>query len=109
MITDDETPRRLFDGRVNFGVDAKAVIGPRWAEMESVNKDILSTPVLVYTKSKGLFAGATVKAGYLTRDDDANYDFYRTPYTMPELLYGNFVTPPEEVRPLMAYVTKLTQ
>ncbi|HEY9156194.1 MAG TPA: lipid-binding SYLF domain-containing protein, partial [Opitutaceae bacterium] len=109
VITDDETPRRLFDGRVNFGVDAKAVIGPRWAEMESVNKEILATPVLVYTKSKGLFAGATVKAGYLTRDDDANRDFYRTPYTMPELLYGNFVTPPEEVRPLMAYLTKLTQ
>jgi len=109
VITDDETPRRLFSGRVNFGVDAKAVLGPRWAEMESVNKEILSTPVLVYTKSKGLFAGATVKAGYLTRDDDANFDFYRTSYTMPELLYGNFVTAPEEVRPLINYVTKLTQ
>ncbi len=109
VLTDDETPRHLFSGRVNFGVDAKAVIGPRWAEMESVNKEILSTPVLVYTKSKGLFAGATVKAGYLVRDDDANRDFYQTPYTMPELLYGNFVTPPPEVRPLIAYVTKLTQ
>ena len=109
VLTDDETPRRLFTGRVNFGVDAKAVMGPRWAEMESVNKEILATPVLVYTKSKGLFAGATVKAGYLTRDDDANRDFYRTPYTMPELLYGNFVTPPQEVVPLINYVTKLTQ
>ncbi len=109
VLTDDETPRRLFGGRVNFGVDAKAVLGPRWAEMESVNRDILATPVLVYTKSKGLFAGATVKAGYLVRDDDANRDFYQTGFTMPELLYGNFVTPPSEVKPLMNYVTKITQ
>ncbi len=109
VLTDDETPRRLFHDRFNIGVDAKAVLGPRWTEMESVNKEILATPVLVYTKTKGLYAGATIKAGYIARDDDANQAFYRTPYTLPELLYGNFVTPPTEVQPLMAYVAKLTQ
>lgn len=109
VLTDDETPRRLFNGRVNIGVEAKAVIGPRWTEMESVNKEILVTPVLVYSKSKGAFAGAAVKTGFITRDDDANRKFYQTQFTMPELLYGNFVTPPAEVKPLMDYVQKITQ
>ena len=109
VLTDDDTPRRLFEGRVNIGVDAKAVFGPRWTEMESVNKDILATPVLVYTKNKGLFAGATVKAGFLTRDDVANQRFYNTQFTLPELLYGNFVTPPAEVQPLMEYVAEITK
>lgn len=108
VLTDDETPRLLFNGRVNVGVDAAAVAGPRWTEMESVSKAILATPVLVYTKSKGLYAGATFKAGFISRDDDANRQFYKTPFTMPELLYSNFVTPPEEVKPLMAYVTRIT-
>ncbi|HEU5077886.1 MAG TPA: lipid-binding SYLF domain-containing protein [Opitutaceae bacterium] len=108
ILTDDDTARRLFDGQFNIGVDAKAVAGPRWMELESVNKEIFATPVLVYTKSKGLFAGATIKAGYIARDDDSNRRFYQTPYTMPELLYSNFVTPPNEVKPLMAYVTKIT-
>jgi SH3 domain-containing YSC84-like protein 1 len=108
ILTDDETPRRLFDGQFNIGVDAKAVVGPKWAEMESVNKEILAVPVLVYSKSKGLYAGATIKAGYIARNDEVNRKFYQTPYSMPELLYGNFVTVPEEVKPLMAYVTKLT-
>lgn len=107
VLTDDETPRRLFEGRFNVGVDAKAAMGPRWTEMESVNKEILVTPVLVYTKTKGVFAGATVKAGFLTRDDDANRKFYQTAFTMPELLYGNFVTPPAEVLPLIEYVKQL--
>lgn len=109
VLTDDETPRRLFNSRVNVGVDAKAVMGPKWTEMESVNKDILATPVLVYTKNKGLFAGATVKAGFLTRDDTANQAFYKTRFALPELLYGDFVTPPEEVRPLMDYVAEITK
>ncbi|PTY06405.1 hypothetical protein DB347_13345 [Opitutaceae bacterium EW11] len=109
VLNDDDTARRLFSGRVNVGVDAKAVMGPKWTEVESVNKEILATPVLVYTKSKGLFAGATVKAGFLARDDEANRVFYRTTFTMPELLYGNFVTPPDTVKPLMAYVARLTQ
>lgn len=107
VITDDATPKLLFNTRFNVGVDAKAVAGPRWAEYESVNKEILNTPVLIYTKSKGLFAGATLKAGYLARNDEANRVFYNTSFTMPELLYGNFVTPPEEIVPLMNYVQKL--
>ncbi len=107
VLTDDEAPRRLFEGRFNIGVDAKAAIGPRWTEMESVNKEILETPVLIYTKTKGVFAGATVKAGFLTRDDEANRMFYDTPFTMPELLYGNFVTPPPAVVPLVNYVKQL--
>ncbi len=109
ILTDDETPRRLFNDRVNIGVDAKAAIGPRWTEMESVNKEILATPVLVYTKSKGLYAGATIKAGFITRNDDANRRFYKTAFTMPELLYGNFVTPPAEVVPLKQFVEQITQ
>ena len=109
VLTDDETPRRLFDGRVNIGVDAKAALGPRWTEMESVNKEILATPVLVYSKSKGVYAGATFKAGFITRNDEVNRRFYKTAFTMPELLYGNFVTPPPEVVPLKQFVEQITQ
>jgi len=107
VMMDDATPRLLFNSRFNVGVDAKAVAGPKYAEIESMNKAILTTPVLVYAKSKGLFAGATVKAGFVSRNDEANCFFYKTSYTMPELLYGDFVTPPAEVKPLMDFVQKI--
>jgi lipid-binding SYLF domain-containing protein len=55
----------------------------------------------------GLFAGATVKAGYLTRDDTANRSFYSTTYTLPEILYSDWITPSPEVQPLMAYVQQI--
>lgn len=109
IVTDEQTPRMLFNQRYNVGVDAKAVAGPKAAEAERDNHAIIDAPVLVYTKSKGLFAGATVKAGYLTRNDDANFKLYNTQYTMPELLYSNWVQPIPEVQPLMHLVQSLTQ
>ena len=107
VITNDETPRLLFNERFNVGVDAKAVAGPKAAERERDNHPIIDAPVLVYTKSKGLFAGATVKFGYLARNDDANFALYNTTYTLPELLYSDWVQPVPEVVPLMNYLQRL--
>lgn len=109
IITDDMTPRMLFKSRFNIGIDAKVVAGPKAAERERNNHEILNSPMLAYTKATGLFAGATVKAGHITRSDSANFMMYNTRYTMPELLYSDWVQPPEEVRPLMALVQRLTQ
>jgi lipid-binding SYLF domain-containing protein len=107
ILTDPQTPRMLFNQRFNVGVDAKAVAGPRVAEREKFNHEILRTPVLVYTKEKGLYAGATVKAGWLQRNDAVNLILYNTTYTMPELLYSDWVQPVPEVVPLMEYIQKI--
>lgn len=107
IITDSNTPQLLFKKRFNIGVDAKAVIGPKAADAERFSAEILRTPMLVYTKSAGLFAGATVKAGHLSRSDVANSLLYSTQYTMPELLYGDWVAAPREVQPLMELVQRI--
>lgn len=107
VITDADTPKLLFKQRFNVGVDAKALAGPKNAEAERLSAEILRTPMLVYTKVAGLYAGATVKAGYLSRNDTANFLLYDTRYTMPELLYSDWVKPPKEVQPLMDLMQKL--
>jgi lipid-binding SYLF domain-containing protein len=109
VIMDDETPRLLYNQRFNVGADAKAIAGPRVAEAENYNRAILNTPVLVYTKTAGLYAGATVKAGYLSRNDNANRAFYNTTSSLPEILYSDWITPPPEVQPLMGYVQQITR
>jgi lipid-binding SYLF domain-containing protein len=109
VLMDRDTVRRLFDGRMNIGVDARAIAGPRTYETEKVSKEMLTTPVLVYGRNHGYYAGATVKTGWIDRNDSANWDYYSTPYVLPELLYGNFVAPPPQVRPLVDYVTQITR
>jgi SH3 domain-containing YSC84-like protein 1 len=107
ILTDERTPRLLFNQRFNIGVDAKAVAGPSAAGVERDNGAIAAAPVLVYSKSAGLFAGATIKAGYVSRNDEANFTLYNTTYTLPELLYSDWVAAPPEVLPLMHYVQRL--
>ena len=107
VITDEQTPRLLFNQRFNVGVDAKAVAGPKAAASERDNHPIIDAPVLIYSKSKGLYAGATVKAGYVARNDPSNFILYNTEYTLPELLYSNWVQPVPEVVPLMNLVKSL--
>jgi len=107
ILMDERTPRLLFNQRFNIGADAKAVAGPDAAGVERDNGAIAAAPVLVYSKSAGLFAGATVKAGYVARNDEANFTLYNTTYTLPELLYSDWVAAPPEVLPLMHYVQHL--
>lgn len=109
VFTNEQTARLLFNQRFNVGVDAKAVAGPKAAERERTNDAITEAPVLVYSKSKGLFAGATVKAGHLSRNDEANFTLYNTEYTLPELLYSDWVKPIPEVQPLMNLMQRLSQ
>jgi len=107
ILTDAATPRMLFQNRFNIGVDAKAVAGPRAAEAERNQSELLDAPILVYTRSTGLYAGATVKLGHLSRNDKANFLLYNTKYTMPELLYSDWVTPVAESQPLMNLMQRL--
>ena len=109
VIMNDQTPRMLFNERFNVGVDAKAVAGPKVAESGKDNHPIIEAPVLVYSKSRGLFAGATVKTGYIARNDEANFTLYNTQYTLPEILYSDWVKPPSEVQPLMSYMEQIAR
>lgn len=107
IITDDATPRLLFKQRFRVGIDAKAVIGPKAAEAVNPDYKIIDAPVLVYTRSAGVFAGATFKAGFISRDDEANFSLYNTQYALPELLYSNWVTAPADVKPLIDLMQKI--
>ena len=89
-------------------VETIAVIGPKAAEANNPDYKVIDAPVLVYSKTAGVFAGATVKAGYIARNDDDNAILYNTRYTLPELLYSNWVQPPAEVQPLMNLVQSIS-
>ena len=104
IITDDATPRLFFRNRFHVGVDAKAVAGPRFAEREHIDDTVLKNPVLVYSRNKGLFAGVSVKGGWFARNDDATDALYNTTFTLPEILYSDWLQAPEDVVPLMNLV-----
>ncbi|HKB89221.1 MAG TPA: lipid-binding SYLF domain-containing protein [Opitutaceae bacterium] len=108
MLMDDTSVKLIFRNRFNFGVDADAVAGPNQKEAEK-STYIIRNSVLVYSTVNGLYAGATIKTNYLTPNDAGNHILYNTTYNLPELLFGNYVTVPDEVKFLMDYVQKLAK
>lgn len=109
IITDESVQPLLYKNKFNVGVDAKAIAGPSVAEAEKATKLLKEAPILVYTKKKGLFAGATVKAGWLSANNIGNRAFYNTRYTMPEILLGDWVQTQPEVEPLRDYIAQITR
>lgn len=110
VLMDDSTTRLLFNNRMNFGAEAKAVAGIRAAERERVSRALPGDAnVLVYSTTEGLYLGAAIKTGYMSPHDEANRLFYNSTDRLPELLYSDWVKPPPEARFIMDYVTRLTQ
>jgi len=108
VLNDDAGVRLLYGAKFNFGVAAIAVAGPRVADAQEATQ-IIKASIYVYQKSKGLYAGANLKSGWLSPYNSANALFYGTSRKMPEILFSDWITPPSEVVPLMNYVTRLTQ
>jgi lipid-binding SYLF domain-containing protein len=106
VLNTPEAVRLLYQARFNFGASAGAVAGPRAAFAEEATQ-IIKAPVFVYQKNLGLFAGARVKTGWLSRSDDLNRIFYNTDLAMPELLHSDSVPPPVEVLPLLDFVRRI--
>lgn len=109
VLMNDEPVKRIFRQRFNAAVDAKAVAGPRAAETERAHTELIDAEVLLYSKSRGLYAGATLRTGWVQRNDPANRVFFGTHHALPELLYSNWVEAPIEARPLMEFVQSITR
>lgn len=109
VLLDEPTARLLLKSRFNFGAEAKAQAGVRGGEREAVTKQLLEgATVLAYSLQEGYYLGAAVKTGFMQPNESANKVFYNTNHRTPELLFSDWVTPPEETRFLIDYVTRLT-
>jgi lipid-binding SYLF domain-containing protein len=74
--------RRLLKSKGELGADASAAAGPV-GRTASASTDLLMTAeILTYSRSRGLFAGISLKGTAITQDGEAN-----------ELLYGHDVDP----------------
>jgi lipid-binding SYLF domain-containing protein len=109
VLLDEPTARLLLKSRFNFGAEAKAQAGVRGGEREAVTKQLIEgASVLAYSLQEGYYLGAAIKTGFMQPNESANRLFYGTNHRTPELLFSDWVTPPQETHFLMDYVTRLT-
>lgn len=80
------------DGNVTLGADVSAAAGPTGRDLQA---SITPTAaVYTYSRSKGLFAGASLEGAIIATQKTANTRYYRRPVNAGAILFGRISPPP---------------
>ena len=77
---------KLLQNEFKFGGDVSAVIGPVGRDAEASTDLTLRAEIISYSRTRGLFAGITLKGSTIKADRDANERFYDYPYGSAQLV-----------------------
>jgi lipid-binding SYLF domain-containing protein len=86
-------------GNVTLGVDASAAAGPVGRDAQAAVTP--KAAIYTYSRSKGLFAGASVEGAVIATQKEANDRYYRKPVSAMDILKGR-VEPPHGAGQLRA-------
>ena len=76
LVMNRQGVNRLLDNQFTLGGDLSATAGPVGRSAGASTDLSLRSQLLAYSRTKGLFAGATLEGVSLRADDDANEAFY---------------------------------
>jgi lipid-binding SYLF domain-containing protein len=88
IFTSRDGFKGLLDGKVKLGVDAGVAAGPVGRNAQASTDVLLKSPVLAYSRSKGLFAGISLDGAVVSIDDSDNAKAYGKELSAQDILYG---------------------
>ncbi len=105
LLMNKDGMKVLSQTQFRIGVDAAAAAGPHGAEAEA--KYSGDTPVLVYSDTGGLYAGAAFEGGFLVPDNKSNADYYHDDaILMREILFEHKVEKTESAEKLIELIDR---
>jgi lipid-binding SYLF domain-containing protein len=90
LIMNDGGLKGLFEDKFEIGAEASVAAGPVGRNAAASTNTTLDAQILTYSRSKGAFAGVSLKGAVITQDDELNRGLYGK--SAKELLIEN-VTP----------------
>jgi lipid-binding SYLF domain-containing protein len=106
IFTDREGFKGLLEGKVKLGADAAVAAGPVGRNAQASTDVLLKSPVLAYSRSKGLFAGIALDGAVVSINDSANEKVYGKGLTAEEILYRGKARMNDVVSPFVRALEK---
>jgi lipid-binding SYLF domain-containing protein len=103
-----DSMKHLLKDKVTLGVDAAAAGGPVGREASAETNATMHAEILTYARSRGLFAGISLKGAVLKPDKDANKALYKREVEAQELLLDGKGSVPNEAQKFMSTLSKTT-
>ncbi len=97
---------KLLQSKTELGADASAAAGPVGRDASAATDVQMSAEILTYSRSKGLFAGISLKGSAVTQDHDANQRLYGRKLDPKDIVIYGKVGPPGAAGPLVAALNK---
>lgn len=96
----------LLGSKVKLGGNVSAAAGPKGRSVEASTDASIRAEILSYSRSRGLFAGASLEGASLRPDDDATALVYGRKLTAREIVTGASIAVPPAGRRLVEVLEK---
>ncbi len=103
LFMDKQGADKLLSAKWKIGADAGVAAGPFGRDASANTSYKANTGILTYSRSKGLFAGATLNGANVTADMDSIKSFYGRPVEFRDILTGKVKAPPA-AHPFLAQI-----
>jgi lipid-binding SYLF domain-containing protein len=105
LVMNETGVQKLLGNKTTLGADASAAAGPV-GRRGAVATDVqLSTEIVSYSRSQGLFVGIDLSGGILRPDEDANTDVYGRGAEPRTVLASRELSAPAEAREFIRALT----
>jgi len=106
LVMNPEGAKKLVQDSVKLGGEISAAAGPVGRTAEGATDAQLHAEILSYSRTRGLFAGASLDGSVLKQDHDDNARLYGRPVSAKEILIRDAVATPPAARPLDHLLTR---
>jgi lipid-binding SYLF domain-containing protein len=93
VINNQRGLQQLVRNQFKVGADAGVAAGPVGREASASTDIQMRAQILSYSRSRGLFAGATLNGSTINQDRDANERFYTVGYRTGQIVFDGMGTP----------------
>lgn len=93
LVLNDKGARTVMNGKAKLGGDASIAAGPVGREAEASTTGNMSTEMLSYSRTNGVFGGVSLEGTSLGPDDGANENLYGKKMTGEQIWAGKVQAP----------------
>jgi lipid-binding SYLF domain-containing protein len=101
VVTNRRGVEHLLANEFKIGGEASVAVGPVGRAAEASTDAALRAEILSYSRSRGLFAGASFSGSVVKEDRDANQRYYGKPYTSEEIVFSRHDHTPASAKILL--------
>jgi len=107
LVMNERGMKRLTQDKFTIGGEATAALGPVGRDATAQTDAMMTAEILSWSRSKGLFAGASLDGATMRNDLDEDRNMYGKPWTSRQILNSG-AAPPAAASKLLSILNKFS-